>query len=62
VAALDVDPIVVRHPELLIAICAAIAVEFSHLRWIVLNRWTCRGCGETHLHCDCKPVWVKLLF
>lgn len=50
-----------RNPELLPAICIAIAVEFAHLRWILLSRWQCRSCRETHLHCDCKPRWVKLL-
>jgi hypothetical protein len=50
-----------RHAELLPAICAAIAVEIAHLRWIVLTQWKCRSCAESHLHCDCKPVWVKLL-
>jgi hypothetical protein len=50
-----------RHPELLAAICAAIAVEVAHLRWIVLTRWHCRSCGDPHLRCDCKPAWVKLL-
>jgi hypothetical protein len=59
--ALAVDAVAVRHPELLIAICVAIAVELSHLRWIVLNRWTCRACAEPHLHCECKPAWVKIL-
>jgi len=50
-----------RHTELLPAICGAIAVELAHLRWILLNRWTCRSCKATHLHCDCKPAWVKIL-
>jgi hypothetical protein len=50
-----------RNPELLPAICAAIAVELAHLRWILLNQWTCRSCRSTHLHCDCKPAWVKIL-
>ena len=50
-----------RHAELLPAICAAIAIELAHLRWILLNQWTCRTCTESHLHCDCKPGWVKIL-
>jgi hypothetical protein len=50
-----------RHPELLPAICAAIAVELAHLRWVLLNQWKCRSCTEPHLHCDCKPAWVKIL-
>jgi hypothetical protein len=50
-----------RHAELLPGICAAIAVELAHLRWIVLTQWKCRSCTESHINCDCKPVWVKLL-
>lgn len=50
-----------RHAELLPAICAAIAVELAHLRWILLTQWKCRSCTESHLHCECKPAWVKIL-
>jgi hypothetical protein len=50
-----------QHPELLVAICAALAVELAHLRFILLTQWKCRGCREAHLHCECKPAWVKLL-
>ena len=50
-----------KNPDLFLAICAGIAVELAHLRWIVLNKWTCRSCNDTHLHCDCKPAWVKKL-
>jgi hypothetical protein len=50
-----------RHAELLPAFCAAIAVELAHLRWILLTQWKCRTCTESHLNCDCKPVWVKML-
>jgi hypothetical protein len=50
-----------RHPELLPAFCAGFAVALAHLRWIVLTQWRCRSCGDTHLHCECKPAWVKLL-
>jgi hypothetical protein len=50
-----------RHPELLLAICGAIAIELAHLRWILLTQWKCRTCTESHLDCDCKPVWVKML-
>jgi hypothetical protein len=50
-----------RNVELLPAFGIAFAIELAHLRWILLNRWHCRGCRETHLHCDCKPAWVKLL-
>jgi hypothetical protein len=50
-----------RHPELLAAFCAAIAVELAHLRWIVLTQWKCGTCAESHLDCECKPLWLKLL-
>jgi hypothetical protein len=50
-----------RNVELLPAFGIAFAIELAHLRWILLNRWHCRSCRETHLHCDCKPAWVKLL-
>jgi hypothetical protein len=50
-----------RHAELLPAICAAIAIELAHLRWILLTQWKCRSCTESHINCGCKPVWVKML-
>ena len=50
-----------RNIELLPAICGAIAVELAHLRWILLTQWKCRSCTESHINCDCKPVWVKML-
>lgn len=50
-----------RNPELALAICGGIAVALAHLRWIVLTQWKCRQCGAAHLHCDCKPAWVKIL-
>ena len=50
-----------RNPELLPAFGIAIAVELAHLRWIIISRLRCRNCHETHLHCECKPRWVKLL-
>ncbi len=50
-----------RNPELLPAIAVAIAVELAHLRWIVLTQWKCRGCGAAHVHCACKPAWVRRL-
>jgi hypothetical protein len=55
------DPSGMRNPELLPVFGLAIAVELAHLRWIVLTRWHCRSCKETHLECDCKPAWVRLL-
>jgi hypothetical protein len=51
----------VGHPELLPAICIGIAVEIAHLRWIVLEQWKCKCCGESHLECRTKPAWVKIL-
>jgi len=57
----DGDHVGVRHPELLPAFCAAIAVELAHLRWILLTQWKCRSCGDNHLHCECKPAWVRAL-
>jgi len=51
----------VRNAELLPVFCIAIAVELAHLRYVILNRWHCRSCGETHLECGCKPSWVRLL-
>jgi hypothetical protein len=51
----------VRHPELLPAFCFAIAAELAHLRWILLTQWKCRACGDPHIHCACKPAWVKKL-
>lgn len=50
-----------RHPELLPFFCVAFAVELAHLRYLLLTRRHCRTCGRTHLDCDCKPTWVKLL-
>ena len=55
------DPFDMRHPELLPAFAAGIAVALAHLRWIVLNQWTCRKCDASHLRCECKPAWVKIL-
>ena len=40
---------------------ATIAVEAAHLRWILLTQWTCKACGDPHIHCECKPAWVKKL-
>jgi hypothetical protein len=49
------------HPELLPLFATAIAIEIAHLRWIMLTQWKCRGCHDTHLHCDCKYGWLKRL-
>ena len=51
----------VSHPQLLPAFCFAIAAELAHLRWILLTQWRCKGCGDAHIHCECKPAWVKKL-
>jgi hypothetical protein len=48
-----------RHPELLPVFCTAIAIELTHLRWILLTQWKCRGCRETHLEFGCKYGWLK---
>lgn len=50
-----------RHSELLPAFAAGFAVSFAYLRWIVLTQWKCRGCGDSHIHCECKPRWVRAL-
>jgi hypothetical protein len=55
------DAVAMQHAELLPAFCAAIAVEIAHLRWIMLTQWNCRSCTESHLHCSCKPRWVRAL-
>jgi hypothetical protein len=49
------------HTELLVVISIGIAVEIAHLRWIVLEQWKCKCCGESHLECRTKPAWVKIL-
>jgi hypothetical protein len=51
----------VRNPQLVPAFAVAFAVTLAHLRWIVLTQWKCRSCREPHIHCACKPGWVKLL-
>jgi hypothetical protein len=51
----------VRNAELLPSFAIALAGALAYLRWIVLTQWRCRHCGAAHLHCECKPVWVKLL-
>ena len=55
------DPLPMRHPELLPVFCVGLAVALAHLRWVVLTQWTCRSCGCSHIECECKPAWVKLL-
>ncbi|HZQ82657.1 MAG TPA: hypothetical protein VFB25_11845 [Gaiellaceae bacterium] len=49
-----------RNPELLPAFAVAFAAALARLRFIALSRWHCRNCGDSHLHCECKPVWLRL--
>ncbi len=49
-----------RNAELLPVFCVALAAELVHLRWIVLTQWHCRSCGDAHLHCACKPAWIRI--
>ena len=53
------DAVAMRHPELVPLFCVAFAVEITHLRWILLTQWKCRGCKATHLDCACKYGWLK---
>jgi hypothetical protein len=57
-----VDPSFMRHPELVLPICTAIAVSLARLRWIVWSRWVCGRCSRPNRHCECPPSWKKLLF
>jgi len=50
-----------RNPELIPLFGAGFATALAWLRVIVLTQWNCRSCGEKHLHCECKPRWVKIL-
>jgi hypothetical protein len=50
-----------NHPQLLPLFATAIAIEITHLRWIILTQWKCRGCHATHMQCDCKYGWLKRL-
>jgi hypothetical protein len=50
-----------RHAELLPAFSLALALAVARLRFVVLTAWRCRSCGEPHLHCGCKPAWIRLL-
>ena len=51
----------VRNAALLPSFVVGIAVAVAWLRWIMLTQWTCRSCHSPHLHCECKPAWVKKL-
>jgi hypothetical protein len=48
-----------RHPELAPLFATALAIEFAHLRWILLSQWTCRGCKAKHAECGCRHGWIK---
>jgi hypothetical protein len=48
-----------RHPELVPLFATALAIEFAHLRWILLMQWTCKGCSEKHARCGCRHGWIK---
>jgi hypothetical protein len=50
-----------EHLELLGSIAALIALELTHLRWILWTQWHCRKCSNPHIECECKPAWLKLL-
>ena len=50
-----------RHPELLPAFAASLAVALAHLRWILWTQWCCRKCRTAHIECECKPAWLKIL-
>lgn len=50
-----------RNPELLPAFSIAFVVALARLRYVVLTAWRCRSCGDPHLHCTCKPAWIRLL-
>jgi hypothetical protein len=50
-----------EHSELLAPIAILLALEVTHLRWIIWTQWHCRRCHATHIECECKPAWVKLL-
>jgi hypothetical protein len=48
--------------EVLLWIVALIVLEIYHLKWIYLSEWSCRKCGEKHLHCPCESrKWVTYL-
>jgi hypothetical protein len=50
-----------RNPELLPAFSIAFAAAVARLRFVLLTSWRCRRCGDAHLHCECKPGWLRLL-
>jgi hypothetical protein len=51
-----------RHPELFLPICTALAVSIARMRWIVWSRWVCGRCSRPNRDCQCPPSWKKLLF
>jgi hypothetical protein len=50
-----------EHPELLGPFAVGFAVALAHLRWIVWTQWHCRKCHASHIECECKPAWVRIL-
>ncbi|HZP73812.1 MAG TPA: hypothetical protein VFA97_10600 [Gaiellaceae bacterium] len=50
-----------RNPELLPGFSIAFVLAFARLRFVLLSAWRCRSCGDSHLHCECKPAWLRLL-
>jgi hypothetical protein len=50
-----------RNQELLPAFTIAFVLAFARLRFLLLTAWRCRGCGDSHLHCECKPGWLRFL-
>jgi hypothetical protein len=47
--------------QLLVPIATLIALELAHLRWILWTQWHCRKCHASHIECECKPAWLKIL-
>jgi len=56
------DDAAMRPPELLPVFATALAIEITHLRWILLTKWSCRGCRATHLECSCRSGRFKRFF
>jgi hypothetical protein len=50
-----------RHPELALPICTALALSLAWLRWVVWSRWLCGRCSRPNRHCTCDTTWKKLL-
>ncbi len=50
-----------QNLQLLPSYIAVFVASVARLRWLALTNLRCHGCAESHLECDCKPAWVKLL-